>query len=793
MVGPQTREPAVGKGLAIAGTCLVLALGGALDAAVARAGTYEVAICHDPASGWTAPTDGISYPSAGAYVDAGVYDGCGATGYVYASVDGIAAHGPGDIAVWQFTAPPATTIADALVYRGFSVGPSAAYRSPIAELEAVSSSGASSVLAACAQTYGCLSAGTGPLSEFDPANVLDFTGLAGVTAIDGTAGCGGGLTCAPGGGASCPELGSDPCIAGNDLYAMVVTLEDDTAPTVSSVGGTLVAPGAIAGVADVDFAATDTGSGLYSAAVMVDGVTLARSLVDGNDPRCVPIDGPGSAGAATAVMRFSWTVPCALAGSGTVALDTRVLADGAHSVVVSVFDAAGNAATAWSGTIHTDNAPQEGIPQIFGDAQQGQTLIAGTGTWVPSPTGFAYQWQRCDAAGSNCAPILGATGPAYAVTAADVYRQLAVVVTASDADGSTSATSPRSGGVLDANGYVARPHGPSLVNGSRPQIGGAAREGATLTAQPGSWTNGPLSYSYVWERCDVAGLGCNPIAGAVGANYALVRADEYVRVRVLVKASGPGGTSEAASEPTRVIADASGTTVGPAGPSPAAGSAPNVANGTGACRDARLRATVRGGSSVVAVPLGRRVTVRGGLACGVTPIADATVLVELAPAAGSAPVRFARIHTATDGSFSYVVGPGPSRRIVLSYRAFAGDVAPSARTTANVLVTPAISLRITPTQTVNGHTISFTGQVSGGQEPRGGLPLELEYREGSRWMIYDVVRTRPRDGRFIYRYTFRRTTQSITYSFRVAIPASGVSGYPYQPTASPARSVHVDP
>ena len=297
---------------------------------------------------------------------------------------------------------PATTIADALVYRGFSVGPSAAYRSPIAELEAVSSSGATTVLAACAQTYGCLSAGTGPLSEFDPSNVLDYTGLAGVTAIDGTAGCGGGLTCAAGGGASCPELGSDPCLAGNHLYAMVVTLEDDTAPTVSGVGGTLLAPGPIAGVADVDFSATDTGSGLYSATVTVDGVALARSLLDANDPRCVPIDGPGSSGAAIAVMRFSWTVPCALAGSGTVALDTRALADGAHSVVVSVFDAAGNAATAWSGTIHTDNAPQGGIPQIFGDAQQGQTLIAGTGTWMPAPTGFAYQWQRCDAAGNNC-------------------------------------------------------------------------------------------------------------------------------------------------------------------------------------------------------------------------------------------------------------------------------------------------------------------------------------------------------------------------------------------------------
>ena len=346
--------------------------------------------------------------------------------------------------------------------------------------------------------------------------------------------------------------------------------------------------------------------------------------------------------------------------------------------------------------------------------------------------------------------------------------------------------------MLDANGYVARPHGPSLVNGSQPLIGGAAREGATLTAQPGSWTNGPLSYAYVWERCDVAGLGCNPIAGAAGASYVLGRADEYVRVRVLVKASGPGGISEAASEPTRVIADASGTD-GRTGRA-RAGRRQRAEHRQrhGGLPRARLRATVRGASSVAAVPLGRRVTVRGRLAAG-------SRRSRMRRCSSSSPRRRVRAGALRTDSHRgrrvvpYVVGRGPSRRILLSYRAFAGDVSPSARATANVLVAPAISLRITPTRTVNGHTITFTGQVAGGHEPRGGLPLELEYREGSRWMIYDVVRTRPGDGRFLYRYTFRRTTQSITYSFRVAIPATGVSGYPYQPTASPARSVHVDP
>jgi hypothetical protein len=712
---------------------------------------------------------------------------------VFATLDGVTAHAPSDVAAWEFQAPAGTTIAAAQVYRAFYAGPSAPYETPIDGLDAISSSGASSALAACAQFYGCVSAGTGPLSEFAAANFLGFGGLTGIAAIEGIAGCAGGLSCPAGGGAVCPELGGDPCIASNHLYAMVVTLTDSTAPTAGNVNGTLVAPGAIAGIAGVSFAATDTGSGLYSAGLTVDGVPLASSPIGANNGHCVPIDGPGSTGVQSTALRFAWTVPCLLAGSGALTLDTSTLHDGAHSVVVSVSDAAANTSTVWSGTIYTDNAPQGGIPQIFGDAQQGQTLVAGTGRWSPAPAAYAYQWEHCNAAGSGCAAIIGATAPAYAVTAADAYGQLAVVVTASDADGSTSATSATSGVVLDANGYISRPQGPLLSGGRLPQIGGAAREGGTLTAQPGSWTNGPLSYAYVWELCDASGLGCSPIAGAVGPTYKLVRADDFARLRVLVEASGPGGTSEVASEPTRVIADARGSTAGsPGGAPPTGASAPLLANGTGACRDARLRARVRGAASV-AIALGRSVTLRGVLHCGATPIGHALLAVEVAPVAGASPVRYAQIRTAADGSFAYLVGSGPSRRIMLSYRAFAGDAVPSARAIANVLVRAAISLRITPTHTFNGHTITFTGQVSGGDEPRGGLPLELEYLAGSRWMIYDVVRARPSDGRFIYRYTFKRTTQSITYTFRVATPASGVSGYPYQPSASPARSVHVDP
>ncbi|HJQ07351.1 MAG TPA: S8 family serine peptidase [Nocardioides sp.] len=80
-------------------------------------------------------------------------------------------------------------------------------------------------------------------------------------------------------------------------------------------------------------------------------------------------------------------------------------------------------------------------PTVSGSAQSGQTLTATSGSWSNSPTSYAYRWQRCDGTGAGCADVAGATTATYLLSSADVGSTVRVVVTASNAGGSTSAAS----------------------------------------------------------------------------------------------------------------------------------------------------------------------------------------------------------------------------------------------------------------------------------------------------------------------------------------------------------------
>ena len=88
-------------------------------------------------------------------------------------------------------------------------------------------------------------------------------------------------------------------------------------------------------------------------------------------------------------------------------------------------------------------------PTITGSTTAGQTLTATAGTWAGSPTAYTYAWERCDGTG-NCPAIAGATGAKYTTTSADLGKFLRVAVTATNAAGSTAATSSPFGPIVSA-------------------------------------------------------------------------------------------------------------------------------------------------------------------------------------------------------------------------------------------------------------------------------------------------------------------------------------------------------
>lgn len=184
-------------------------------------------------------------------------------------------------------------------------------------------------------------------------------------------------------------------------------------------------------------------------------------------------------------------------------------------------------------------------PSIAGTAVDGQTLTTSNGTWTAgSPLTFGYQWRRCDASGTSCSDIAGATQASYVLTSPDVGATIRATVIATDPSGSASATSAPTAAVAPAP--------PVAV--ARPVVSGMGREGETLTASTGTWKGTtPMWFRYSWRRCDLAGTNCLTVAGATAATYTLTAADVDTTLRVRVYATNAAGTASSYSFATPVI------------------------------------------------------------------------------------------------------------------------------------------------------------------------------------------------------------------------------------------------
>lgn len=321
-----------------------------------------------------------------------------------------------------------------------------------------------------------------------------------------------------------------------EVPRLTLQLTDALPPTGDAA---LVGAGTVRGIGRVGFDAADAGGGVYRSMLTVDGVEVARGVVDGNGGRCGDVE-PGNADP----YEFAAPRPCPLEAGGEVAFDTRGLRDGSHVLALSVEDAAGNATVIHTADFVTHNAPVSvTAPSIGGDARVGGALDVDVGQWEGTPTVFERRWLRCDADGAACAPIAGASGARYAPTAADAYRRLVAEVVAGNAGGTVIAQSAPSARIADASGRTAPVDDTPARPAPRNDRPGPDAPGAPAPGDGGSKA----------PPIDTGGIGRleNPVARAGGHTPNGSNASARARISALIRRPGGSGARTVRSASTR--------------------------------------------------------------------------------------------------------------------------------------------------------------------------------------------------------------------------------------------------
>ncbi|HLY86740.1 MAG TPA: hypothetical protein VKO84_09595 [Gaiellaceae bacterium] len=220
-------------------------------------------------------------------------------------------------------------------------------------------------------------------------------------------------------------------------------------------------------------------------------------------------------------------------------------ADGGTILRVAVYahNAAGTSMVAESGptaVVVPVPAPTSS-PIVSGVAVVGKTLSTTTGGWNTTAN-FTYQWQRCSAGGSGCAPIAGGTAASYAIVAADMGHTLQVVVSAKNVAGTGTASSATTAKVLSI---------PAATGA--PRISGTPKIGRKLSGSHGNWRGFPATYRYQWLRCTRSGGRCVAIKRATHATYRISKHDSGHRLRLRVTAMNIAGSKTANSRPTKIV------------------------------------------------------------------------------------------------------------------------------------------------------------------------------------------------------------------------------------------------
>jgi hypothetical protein len=351
------------------------AIVGGASGGSAWAGEYHVYSCRTP-DGQVAPVDGWSESVSQA--NDHTANTCASEGGLVAALNAGHSHAADtDLATWAFNAPAGETVEAATVWRagdtagGSNMGAEASYMFWFAGI--ANSGNTAHPFDACEALSGCTSRGNlnTPLAANNrleaPAGALHSPYLSlNVSCASLIASS----VCPAGGG---DEDGNAAVI---ELFAADLTLEDTSAPTVQEPTGPLTQASTLTGTSDVSFTATDTGSGVYEAIFQVDGETVKKSILDTNGGKCHDV-GETTDG----LPAFLYTRPCPTSATVDIPFDTTTLTDGAHHLVVSVTDAAGNATPVMDrqATVANHQTPA-GSPSTTGTSPSAGALAGALGS-----------------------------------------------------------------------------------------------------------------------------------------------------------------------------------------------------------------------------------------------------------------------------------------------------------------------------------------------------------------------------------------------------------------------------
>ncbi|MGH2880989.1 MAG: hypothetical protein ACRDK4_15450 [Solirubrobacteraceae bacterium] len=362
----------------------------ACTATVALGGQFHVYSCRTP-SGAVAPTDGWTPSATGASVAA--EDKCAKGGALIAGLGEGVSHPVGtDTATWTLDTPTGETLEKASLWRAGDAEGGAAANATYEFWFAGPTQ--PETFGSCVYVSGCMTVVGEPETPFSASNFVSVPTPNIGEHLYVNASCGGLQTY------KCPSGKGDSngYAAVVYLYAADLTLEQNTQPTVENVTGELATASALSGTADLSFAASDPGSGVYQAVFTLDGAETGRTVIDENGGHCRDLGGTGDG-----LPAFAYLQPCAASVNADVPFDTTALSDGTHHLVVAVTDAAGNATVVLDRKIDVLNHPQSlpgaglgasgAVGQTTPGAGQGApTLGPANGTPASAAASLSAHW-----------------------------------------------------------------------------------------------------------------------------------------------------------------------------------------------------------------------------------------------------------------------------------------------------------------------------------------------------------------------------------------------------------------